>query len=284
MNRVMEQDSMENKVEKDKLSLIDSLITAMFIPKEYGDLLRLTTGKIVRYILVVVLLASMIQYGIPVLGSIAGLGGMEGILMNEMPEFSLRDGKFYLEEKLETADEQAGIYFLVDTTVKEFTKDDVPENTIQAFMVSESNTLVYNSLYGLGAMVETQSFEDLKDYTITNRTVADMSGLIYAGLAFIFLIVWFATIIEYLMYALFYAIFMFVLMKGVMQDLTFGAVYKVTIFAMTIGTLIEAVTYCLGVEILYVAGGFFNVFVTVILMNKAIIQFRVADSGDNGMI
>jgi len=122
---------MEKKVEtnNDKsFSLIDSMITAMCLPKEYGKLLKVSNKKIVRYVAVVVLLVCIIQYAILGLGSIAGLGGIKGIVMNEIPEFSLQDGKFYFEEKLEKKDEVSGVYLLIDTSQKEFTRDDVPQN------------------------------------------------------------------------------------------------------------------------------------------------------------
>lgn len=273
----MEKETSAKKTGEEKFTLIDSLITAMFAPKEYNKLLKLSTGKIIRYVLVVLLLVCLIQYAIPSLGAIAGLGGVEGILMNETPTFALEDGKFYLEEKIEQVDEVSGVCLIIDTTVDEYTKEDVPANMMQAVMVSQSNMLVYNSVYGMGAMVESQSFEDLKDLTITNQTVADMSGFIYASLAFLFVIVWFAAIVEYLLTALFYTVVMCLFVKAVIPDLTFGTVYKVAVFAQTIGVIVESITYSLGMDALYMAGGFFNIFITVLLMNKVIIKFKIND-------
>ncbi len=273
----MEKQTSAKKNEKEKFTLIDSLITAMFAPKEYDKLLKLSTGKLVRYIVVLLFLVSLIQYAIPTLGSIAGLGGVKGIVLNEIPEFLLEDGTFYFEEKFEKVDEVGGVYFVIDTTVDAYERKDVPENMIQAVMVSKSNMLVYNSVYGLGGMVEIQSFEDFKDYSISNQTVADMSGVIYICLFFVFVLLWFAAIVEYLVTAVFYALFMFILIKAIMPDLQFETVYKVTVFAKTIGALVKAITYCLGIELLYMVGGFFDVFVTVGLMNKVILQSKIND-------
>lgn len=275
MGEDMENETSAKKMQEEKLTLIDSLIIAMFTPKEYGKLLQLNKPRLVRYVMVVLLLVCLIQYAVPGLGSIAGLGGVKEIIRHEVPQFSLEDGTLSVEEKIERVDEVSGIYMVIDTTVEEFVREDVPKNMVQAVLVSESNMLVYNSMYGLGGMVENQRFEELKDVTISNETIADMSGIIYAGLFSFFLVLYFASIAEYLITALLYAVFMFVLVKGAMQELSFAFVYKVTIFAQTIGAIIEAVTYCLGAELLYMAGGFFAVFVTVILMNKAILQFKV---------
>lgn len=266
---------MEMSSEKqEKLSLIDCIITAMFSPKEYSRLLKLSTGKVVRYVVVVVLLVALIQYAIPGLGAIAGLGGIEGIAMNEMPQFSLKDGKFYLDEKIEKTDEASGIYFLIDTSEKEFTREDVPANMLQVVMISESNMLVYNSIPGLGGLVESENFDVYKDYEITNKTIADMSGFIYIGLFAFFLVLYATSIIEYLLSALMYTVFLFLVVKMLMVELTFGETYKITLFAQTIGFIIEAVTACLGIELLYLAGGFFNIIVTIMLMNRAVLQLQ----------
>lgn len=273
----MKRDTSAGKPEEEKFTLIDSLITAMFVPKEYNKLLKLSVGKITRYVFVVLLLVCLIRYAVPVLGSIAGLGGMEGILMNETPQFALEDGKFSYEEKVEQIDEVSRICLIVDTTVDEYTKEDVPANMLQAVLVSENNMLVYNSLYGMGAMVESQRFEDLKELTITNQTVADMSGFLYAGLMFLFVVVWFASIIEYLLMAFFYGGITYVFLKALIPNLKFGTAYKTAVFAQTIGLIVESVTYSLGIETLYMAGGFFNVLVTVSLMNKVLVRFKIND-------
>lgn len=273
----MKRDTSAGKPEEEKFTLIDSLITAMFVPKEYNKLLKLSVGKITRYVFVVLLLVCLIRYAVPVLGSIAGLGGMEGILMNETPQFALEDGKFSYEEKVEQIDEASRICLIVDTTVDEYTKEDVPANMLQAVLVSENNMLVYNSLYGMGAMVESQRFEDLKELTITNQTVADMSGFLYAGLIFLFLVVWFASVIEYLLMAFFYGGITYVFLKALIPNLTFGTAYKTAVFAQTIGLIVESITCSLGIETLYMAGGFFNVLVTVSLMNKVLVRFKIND-------
>lgn len=269
----MGNETISNK--ENNLSLIDSMITAMFLPKEYGKLLKLSNKKIVRYIAVVVLLVCIIQYAVLGLGSIAGLGGMKGIIMDEIPQFSLQDGKFYLEEKIEKRDEVSGIYFLVDTSEKKFTRDDIPQGMLQAVLVSEGNMLVYNSIGGLGGMVENQSFDEFKDIVINNETIAGMSGFIYIALFFFFLLLYFAAIVDYLFYALVYAGFTYFIFKPIMVDLKFGDVYKITLFAQTIGKIVVAITYCLGIELLYMAGSIFSVMSTIILMNKAIHQFHI---------
>lgn len=250
----------------------------MFIPKDYGKLLKLRVGKTVLYVVVITLFVALIQYAIPGLGAIAGLGGMKEIIMNEIPEFSLQDGKFYFEEKIEQKDEVAGIYMILDTSVEEFERKDIPKNITQAVMVSENNMMVYNSVYGVGGMLDIQNFSDFKDVSISNKTVADKSGVIYVGLFFMFVVMYVTSVIEYLMTALLFTLFTYMFVKLVMHKLSFGIVYKVAIFAKTIGIIVESVTVCLGMELLYLAGGFFNIIVTAMIINKVIVKYRMHET------
>lgn len=270
----MENETMSNNEQKEKLTWIDCMVTAMFSPKEYGKLIRLSGGKIAKYVAVLLLLVCTIQYAIPTLGSIAGLGGMKDIILYEIPQFSLKDGVFYLEEKIEIIDEATGASVIVDTTVDVFTKEDVPANMIQAVLVSKSNMLVYNSVYGMETTDESK-FEDMKDVEISNETVSELSGAIYFLLVCVFVFFYFAAVMEYLIIALVYGGFLYMMVKLIMPELRFGKVYKAGLFAQTIGVLVEAVTYCLGIELLYMAGAIFNVFITVVLMNKAVLQFKI---------
>ncbi len=260
-----------------RMTTIESMMVAMFRPKEYGDLLKKKTNQVVGYIIAVILLVCLIQYAVPATGAIAGLGGMKDIIMYEVPEFSLDKGKFYLEEKIERIDEVSGVCLIVDTTVDEFTKSDVPENMMQAVLVSENNMLVYNSMYGMGGVAETQSFAAFKDLTISNKTVADMSGFIYFMLICLFLMLCFATMAEYLIYALFYALCMFILVKGSQLDLTFGKVYKVTLFAQTLGALLKAVAYAISSSLFLLVAGFLSLCITVVIMNKVILQYKLCE-------
>ncbi len=275
---VMKEDMNENKNREDKCTLIDCAISAMFVPKDYGKLLKVSTGKVILYVLVITFFVTLIQYAIPGLGSIAGLGGMKKIIMNELPEFSFEDGQFFYEEKIEQKDEVSGIYMILDTSVEEFKKSDIPKNMSQAVMVSKSNMLVYNSLYGVGGMIDIQNFSDFKGVSISNKTVAEHSGIIYFGLLLLFIVMYIVSIIEYLMTAFLFTLFTYMFVKLLTKNLTFGMMYKVAIFAKTIGIIVESVTICLGIELFYLAGALFNVVVTTMIINKVIVKYRMHEA------
>ncbi|MDE5778286.1 MAG: DUF1189 domain-containing protein [Lachnospiraceae bacterium] len=279
----MNSENQQNAELKEKVGMADCFVISMFSPKEYGKLIKLGTGRVAFYLVLLTLLVSVIQYAIPVLSAVAAMGGMKEIIMNEVPEFSLENGKFSFSEKLEQSDEQAGIYMIVDTDVREYTKKDVPAHTIEAIMVSESNILAYNSLAGLGGMTEETRFSDFKDLTMDNVKLADMSGLIYAGMAVIFVFIWLFVFAKHMLVALFYSVVILFLTKSMMADASFGKTYKVALFAQSIGAVVMAVTYCINNSLFIMAGSIFNIFITVAIMNRALIlNDREAGQAEQG--
>lgn len=262
----------------ENMKLSDRFITAMFLPKEYGKLLKLKMNKMVSFIVCLILLVTVIQFAIPNLAAIAGMGGIKNIVLNVVPEFSLKDGVFHYDEKLEQKDEEMQTYVLIDTSVEAFTKDDVPENMIQAILVSKSNMLMFSSMGGLGTYQESK-FSDLKSITVTNQSVANMAPFIYATLLFFFGIAYIFTMGKYLFMALIFAGMVFLFIRTVMPKFTFGKTYKTALFAQAIGVLVEAVSICIGTELFIMAGSAFNMIVTVVLMNRALMYIKLKESG-----
>lgn len=263
------------KKESQKMGMADCFITAMFLPKEYGNLLRLKLGKIVVYLIFLIFLTSLIQYAIPALGAIAGLGGIKNIVLSEIPDFALTEGSFSFGERLEKKDEEMGVYILVDTSKEKFTKDDIPDGMMEAIMVSKSNILVYNNVTGIGGMLQEDTFDHYKGITLTNQTIANGVSWIYAILAFVFVSLYVAAFIKYLFIGLFYAVVMYLLSKTMMMELTFGKVYKIALFAQSVGAVVMAVVYCIGSPLFILTGSAFNMLVTVIIMNKALVYMKL---------
>lgn len=264
-----------NQDEQQRMSMADRFITAMFTPKEYGKLLQLKSGSVIGFLALVIFLVSFIQYAIPTLGAVAGMGGIRNMIENQIPQFSLKDGVFTLDEKIEQQDNSMGVYILVDTSKKKFTKDDIPANVVEAIMVSKSNVLLYNEVTGIGKLVQEEKFSDYKELTISNATLADASAMFYVMVVIVYLFVYLFVLAKYLFAAIFYAVVIYLLSKTMMMELTFGKVYEIALFAQAFGSIVMAVTYCIGSVMLVLTGSAFNMLVTVILMNKAIMTMKM---------
>lgn len=264
-----------NQDGRERMSMADRFITAMFTPREYGKLLRLRDGSVIGFLALVIFLISFIQYAIPTLGAVAGMGGIRNIIENQIPHFSLENGVFTLDEKIEQQDNSMGVYILVDTGKEKFTKEDIPANVVEAILVSKSNVLLYNEVTGIGKLVQEEKFSNYKDITVSNETLADASTMFYVMMVVVYLFAYLFVLVKYLFTAVFYAIVMYLLSKTMMMELTFGRVYKIALFAQALGSIVMAITYCISSVMLVLTGSAFNMLVTVILMNKAIVSMKM---------
>lgn len=259
----------------EEMSLTDRFITAMFLPKEYEKLLRLSAGKLIQFLLLLILLVGVIRYAVPVLGAIAGMGGVKNIIQNRLPNFAMENGTFTLEEEFEWLDESGGIYILVDTSVDEFTRDDIPENMVEAILISHTNILFMNQVPGLGGIIQENKWKDLTGITVNNDILAKDSPLIYAMLFFLFILLYVLELIKYLIAGLFYGVIMLLLARTMMIDISFGGIYKSALYAQAIGAIVSAVMYCINVPILILTGSSFAMLITVMIMNKAFIHMKL---------
>lgn len=265
----------QSKNECEKMNIADRFITAMFLPKEYNKLLRLPMGRLIQFLVLLILMVSVIRYAIPALGAIAAAGGVKNIILHEIPDFSLKDGTFTLEEKLEKTDEMNGIYVVVDTSEEKYTKEDVPANMVEAIMISKSNILFYNQVAGIGGMIQETQFGDFKEVTFNNQVLASKAPLIYAALCILFVVLYVFEMIKYLAASLLYAVVMQLLTKAMMAEFTFGEIYKTAIYAQAIGAIVNAIMYCVNVPLLILTGSSFAMLITIVIMNRAFIQIKM---------
>ncbi len=259
-----------NKIKKMKMA--DCFITAMFLPKEYKYLHQQKTGKKMAYLLLLLLLIAVIRYAIPVLGAVAGLGGIGNIIREEIPAFSLENGIFSLDKKLELTDESTGTYTLIDTEVERFTRDDIPRDMNEVILVSANNVLMYNAVAGRNGIVQEQEFSDLKELTVNNDTVAGKSGLIYLLMGVAFAVVYVLNGLHYLLLSLLFAAVVHLMSRGMTVSRSFANTWWTALFAQSIGSVVLAVTYCIGSSVLIMTGSVFHMLTTVIIMNLVLVR------------
>ena len=275
MDNWQQEEENRETVNLEKMKISGQFMTAMFSPREYrGSLLKLPMKKVVSYFLCLILLLTVIQCVIPTVGAIAGMGGFRKIIMEQVPDFELKDGTLFFDERFKLDDEETGIYVLIDTDEETFTKEDAVVNTtfVESILVSRTNVIVSNMVPGMGTMSQEYKLSDFGDLHLTNETLADMEPLYYVMMVFMYIVAYALMGMKYMFSALIYAAFMFFMTKMMMLDVTFGDVYKVAMYANTIGSIVEAVTYCIGNPMLMMAGIIFHVFVTLSIMNRVYVR------------
>lgn len=266
----MEMMSQAEKMEE-KLTLADRFMIAMFSPKEYSKILKESVGKLVYFLAILLLLLVVIRYAIPTFGGIAGMGGVKNIILNRIPIFSLENGEFSFEEKIEQADEVNGVYVTVDTDVDKFTEEDIPSNMAEAILISKTNILFYNQVIGMGGLTQENLFSDMKGITFNNELLAKQAPLIYFCLVLILGMLYGVELCKYLFFALIYAIVVGLLAKSLMVEHSFGVVYKTALYAQTIGSIVSAIAYCVNSDLLILASMSFSMLITIIIMNRVLV-------------
>ena len=77
------------------------------------------------------------------------------------------------------------------------------------------------------------------------------------------------TLLRYLMSALFYALILYILSRVMTANISYGIIFKIALFAQTIGSIVMAVANFIGGPIFVMAGSTFAMIVTVLIMNRA---------------
>lgn len=254
------------------MSMADRFITAMFLPNEYDNLLGLKFGKVAGYFCMLILLASVVQYAIPVLGAVAGYGGVRSYIMNELPEFSLKNGEFFVDQIIEENNEDVGMYLLVNTDVEKFTADDIPGNMLQAMLISRTNILMYNNVAGINGLVQEQPFSMYGNINMDNESVAGLAPVIYICMFFIFILMYLISFVRFLISGLMYSVFMLLISKILMTNFTFGKIYEISLFAQSVGVLVSAISVCIGSNVVVMTGSTFGMLVTIMIMNRVLFR------------
>ena len=256
----------------DNMSMADRFITAMFLPNEYNSLLKLKMSKVISYFCVLILLASVVQFAIPALAAVAGYGGVRAYILNELPEFSLKNGELFVDEVIEEDNSDAGVYMIVNTDVVKYTEDDIPKEMLQAMMVSKTNIIMYNNITGMNGLVQEQPFSLYGSLNIDNESIAAMAPVIYVCMFFIFVMLYIVSFVRFLLAGVMYAVIMLLLSKILMTDLSFGKIFEISLFAQTVNVLVTAVAYCIGSDVLILSATTFGMIITVLIMNRVLFK------------
>lgn len=260
--------------QKENLKMSDRFMIAMFSSKEYDKLLKEKTSKLVWFLILFILLLTVIRYVIPYSAMIAGMGGVKGIVMKEIPDFSLEEGKLTINKRIEKDDEVGGIYVLVDTDVECFQEKDVPADVLEAVLISQSNILVFNEYSIYSGKSQEMLFSDWKDTTLNNQQLADMAPFIYFMIGMFVVVLYFAELIKYLLSGVFFALFMTLYANALMHPADFGKSYKVAMYAQVIGTLVYAITCGFGNAMFMMAGSIFQIIISFVIMRKVLIPME----------
>ncbi len=255
--------------ENRKISMADQISIAVSSPKNYKQLTKLKTGKIVLFMFVITFLLVFIEFGITVVTFLMKNGGLKKIALNKVPQFTYDGATLSMDEKFEMAFGDIVIY--VDTN-----EDKVNTNSIK----TDGAYVAIGKKYINMGVVSGDKAYDYMGYRMSflfpsefdNQKLADITPAIYIYLILVYLLYMMGKALKILLYALLFSIIANTFSNNFHTGLSYGQVLKVCIYGLTLPMLIGAVNTSAGYLISPTLVTIITVFIAVSFINRGILS------------
>ena len=262
---------------QEKISFTEQIRIALSKPTWYKSLFQQSVGKHIAYFLVLLVLITVIQYVIPTTAYIQSVGGLEPLLMEVIPTFSLENGELTVDQVVEI--EQNGVRMVIDTSVDAYKQEDAIEVAKEVEDAMPVVYLVSRTNIACNQVTAPLSIASFGEISFDNRDLYQIAPvyLVTYGITFFFY-----NIVAYVISALFFALFGYLMNRVLKLNLKFGQIFVIAMYAKSIEILIESVLQVVGMPLLYYIGSIVGIFITCNYMTRGMssIFVRVKTSGD----
>ena len=240
-----------------KYGFFDQIPIAFFHPSEYKKILPLKKICLIGFILLIPALIVVLEYIIPFGAWDVSVGGLENLVTNGIPAFSLDHGVMNMESPMDIVLSNA-IHVKVDTDEETYSEEDLDDQYVEEFLISKNNMIFNHS-----GMTYEVVFSEL-NYTINNQGLAELLPMIKISIGITFFLMYLLKIGGYLVSALFFAL----LCRSGVHDgagrrVTLGIAFVFAVYARALFALLASVNVCLGYLIsdtlVLVVGAFFTI-------------------------
>ena len=202
----------------EKISWFEQFKIACLKPSQYKRLLNLAKGKVILFLAAITLITTILGYGMDVAGFTVSVGGWKNFILNRLPAFELKDGTLSVDQEMDF--EIGGVHFVADTSKDKVSTEDL-SNKYQMELVFAKNEMV-----------------------VKNTAVGNMIVIMF----FTQLI---ANIISYLTVCIFITMLTYFNQRTRMdrknrEDVSFGKIFKLSIYARVIFELVETIGVTAG--------------------------------------
>lgn len=260
-------------MESKKINFFNQIAYAIWKPKKYTDLTRVSTGRLTGFVFLFILILTFFSLCIPfIVNEITGRG-LANIIENDIPDFEFTNGELELSKAINLKENNTII--VADTSVDYFSSEDIskyPSRYTSITLISKTNMINYNA----GRIIPV-AFSDYKNIHLTKAIINSLVPFMYAVIAFVFVIVYLIYVGIYFLASLIYALVGKLIQKKSGLDLPFGYLFRIAIYSkvtmIIVRTLFEMFEYKLpGKFIISVA-------VTCVYMWFAIALHKNKESG-----
>jgi hypothetical protein len=216
-----------------EMPLYMQFFTAFSSSNRYMQLLWMRWGKVIGYFFFMTFIAALLAVAVPIAGRIVGVGGIGTFISERIPNFTYSNGVLEADSTMQY--DKEGIQFYLDTSVNSYKESDIDKESFTQILVSKSNMLVYQ-----GGAVMKRDFSELPEFTFSKQMLLDNVGVIYAIIIFAGFIRYISLMFTALFTMLMLSAIGFMLISLNKLNVKFTDMLKLSVYAVTIVTIIEA--------------------------------------------
>jgi len=218
------------------MGIFKDFVIALFKYSEYSEFLYHRKRRILGYGILFAGLCIFLSYGMGYLFFSPLKGNLGKTLLENSPEFRLKEGTFWVEEVISFIDEEESLFILVDTSgTSNVDLESVFEKYVYAVYIdSEKVVINQNQTYD-----EPISFE-WKNVKIDfdRKTVTKWLNIF---ITLMFVLLYFIQLISFYAGALIFSLINKVISLCMGSNLTFGELYVLTLFSRTLPLLLKSI-------------------------------------------
>lgn len=231
----------------EKISWFEQFKIACLKPSQYKRLLDLAKGKVILFLAAITLITTILGYGMDIAGFTVSVGGWKNFILNRLPAFELKDGTLSVDQEMDF--EIGGVHFVADTSKDKVSTEDLSNNYQMELVFAKNEMVVKNT--AVGNMMNTFSFKNMKNVEFNNQAMVSMVPMIRIFIVIMFFAQWIANIISYLTVCIFITMLTYFNQRTRMdlknrEDVSFGKIFKLSIYARVIFELVETIGVTAG--------------------------------------
>lgn len=244
--------------EKIRYGFFDQLPIAFFQPEKYKNFLPAKKKYIAGFICFIVMLIFMMDYIIPFAAWDISVGGLENLVTQGIPQFTLKDGVFESESPMDL-EISGAIHIKADSAVDRYEQKDFKENFLEEFLISKNNIMMKHS-----GMVYELRFDEMKDFSMNNQTLVEMIPIAKMTAVFTLVLMFAMQLAIYLVTCVFFA---FLCKVGIRSPegrvVQFREAFVFAVYGRSLFALLTSLNTCLGFYInstlVLVLGAYFTI-------------------------
>ncbi len=247
---------------KERVSFTEQIRIALSKPLWYKSLFRQSVGQHIGYFIILTLLITVIQCIIPMAAYIKSAGGLQYMVYEGLPSFSVKNGELSVDSAVDI--EYAGIRLIIDTSRERFSVSDAQS---VAEGMDDSMPIVYlisKTNVACNANSVTMDLSSMA-WEYDNDALYRDAPLLLIGYVMLF-VLW--TVAGYIVSACFFALFGYLMNKALKLNLKFRQIFLIALYAKSVEIILEAILEVLGISILYYIGTIIGIFITCNYMTR----------------